>query len=744
MDSEYAPYEWLNKNGTYVGMAVDYLRLLEQKLGVTFEIMKGKSWSELVELAKKGDIDVLTSIVKTPERLKYFSFSEPYRDTQTMIVDNGEGQFIGSLDRLSKKRVAVEKSYFTQEMLATKYPNIHLVLANNILEALTFVMEGKADAYVGDMSAINYTIKNNGLEKLRISGQTEFSSQHRFAFPKNHTELASIMTKAMASISKEESDTIFNRWIGMRIEQGIQAKTILQYSVGIVCLFILFVYWYYRLGREIKNREAAEMRERHRNDILEMIAKMLPLPTILESIVKNVEEQNPKMLCSILLLDSEGKSFSQVIAPSLPTFYNDAVKGLCIGESVGSCGSAAYLKKRVVAESIDTHPYWQPYKALAFKAGLKSCWSEPIFSSNGDVLGTFAIYHACALAPVKTDIAVIEQSANLTSIAIEKSIVTTKLKESEELYRHLTEEVRDVIWRTDKDLNITYISPADERLRGYKASEVIGHSVFEMFTPEGVKIIVEKLKQRQEEESRGIYNEFIAFEMEHRCKDGRLLWGEIISKPERNKKGEIIGYHGVTREITSRKMMQANVEQLAFYDVLTKLPNRLLLSERLTLSMASSKRSNKYCALLFLDLDNFKSLNDTYGHSMGDVLLVEVASRLIGCIREIDTVSRFGGDEFVVILQDLAEDRNHVKHQVKSIAETIRISLSEPYRLRHTLSESKSTIIEHYCTTSIGIALFKSDNDSKDELLKKADKAMYKAKSAGKNTIQFYEKDSLS
>ncbi len=743
MDSEYAPYEWLNKNGTFVGMAVDYLRLLEQKLGVTFEIMKGKAWSELVDLAKKGDIDVLTSIVKTPERSKYFSFSEPYRDTQTMIVDNGEGQFIGSLDRLSKKRVAVEKGYFTQEMLATKYPNIHLILANNILEALTFVMEGQADAYVGDMSAINYAIKNNGLEKLRISGQTEFSSQHRFAFPKSHTELASIMTKAMASISKEESDTIFNRWIGMRIEQGIQAQTILQYSVGIIFLFILFAYWYYRLRREVKNREAAERRERHRNDILEMIAKMLPLPTILESIVKNVEEQNPKMLCSILLLDSEGKSFSQVIAPSLPAFYNDAVKGLCIGQSVGSCGSAAYLKKRVIAENIDTHPSWQPYKALALQAGLKSCWSEPIFSSTGDVLGTFAIYHTCALAPVKTDIAVIEQSANLTSIAIEKSIVTTKLKESEELYRHLTEEVRDVIWRADKDLNITYISPADERLRGYKASEVIGRSVFEMFTPEGVKIIIEKLKQRQEEESRGIYNEFVAFEMEHRCKDGRLLWGEIISKPERNEKGEIIGYHGVTREITSRKIMQANVEQLAFYDALTKLPNRLLLSERLTLSMASSKRSNKYCALLFLDLDNFKSLNDTYGHSMGDVLLVEVASRLIGCIREIDTVSRFGGDEFVIILQDLAEDRNHVKHQVKSIAETIRISLSEPYRLRHTLSETKSTIIEHYCTTSIGIALFKSDNDSKDELLKKADQAMYKAKSAGKNTIQFYEKDAL-
>ncbi|QIR76311.2 transporter substrate-binding domain-containing protein [Sulfurospirillum diekertiae] len=242
MDSEYAPYEWVNQNGDYVGMAVDYLHLLEQKLGIHFKVAKGKSWSEVVELAKKGEIDILTSIVQTPERLQYFLFSEPYRDTQTMIVDNGEGKFIGNLEHLSGKRVTVEKGYFTQELLTTKYPKIELVLANNILEALTFVMEGKADAYVGDMSAINYAIKNNGLAKLRISGQTEFSSQHRFAFSKNNPMLAAIITKAMASISAEESDTIFNRWIGMRIEQGIHTKTLVKYSIGLACLFILFGY----------------------------------------------------------------------------------------------------------------------------------------------------------------------------------------------------------------------------------------------------------------------------------------------------------------------------------------------------------------------------------------------------------------------------------------------------------------------------------------------------------------------
>ena len=104
MDSAYAPYEWLDKKGHHIGMAVDYLRLVEQKLGIRFEIVKDKSWAELVEMAKEGKVDVLTSIVQTPERLKYFTFSKPYRNTQTMIVDNGQGEFIGDLKFLASKK----------------------------------------------------------------------------------------------------------------------------------------------------------------------------------------------------------------------------------------------------------------------------------------------------------------------------------------------------------------------------------------------------------------------------------------------------------------------------------------------------------------------------------------------------------------------------------------------------------------------------------------------------------------
>lgn len=561
MDSAYAPYEWLDKKGNHMGMAVDYLRLVEEKLGIHFEIVKGKPWAELVEMAKEGEVDLLTSIVQTPERLKYFTFSRPYRNTQTMIVDNGQGEFIGALKYLASKKVAVEKGYFIQEMLATHYPHIELILVSSTAEALRYVVEGKADAYVGDMSAIDYAIKENDLKGLRYSGQTEFSSEHRFAFSKLSPNVASIINKAMASISEEESNAIFNRWLGMRIQQGIKVQTIVMYGAVIVFLALVFGYMYYRLRKEIAHRKAME----------------------------------------------------------------------------------AY-------------------------------------------------------------------------------------------YRELTEDVLDVIWKTDKELRIIYISPSDERLRGYKAEEVIGQHVFEMFTPEGVETLKIQMQKRAELEAQGEIVEFARFQIQHVCKDGRLIWGEILSKPNRNEKGDIIGYHGITREITEQKLLQEEIERLAFYDALTKLPNRLLLTERLNQVRSNTKRQHHYSAVMFLDLDNFKSLNDTHGHSVGDMLLCQVADRLKACVREVDTVARFGGDEFVVVLGSLHQDKEASAQYAKQVAEKINKSLCALYTLH-----IHERVVEHQCTVSIGIVIFNAIQSSEDDVLKHADTAMYQAKEAGKNTIYFSE-----
>lgn len=312
------------------------------------------------------------------------------------------------------------------------------------------------------------------------------------------------------------------------------------------------------------------------------------------------------------------------------------------------------------------------------------------------------------------------------------------LQASEALFRRLTEDVSDVIWRADRNLFITYINPTDEKLRGFRADEVIGHHVFEMFTDEGIATVTNLIKQRQEKEADGTITGAVTFEVQHRCKDGRLLWAEVLSKPERDAHGRITGYHGISRETTERKRLQDQIQKLAFYDPLTGLPNRRLLEDRLGQSLASSRRTGIFGALLFLDLDNFKPLNDLHGHEAGDLLLIEAARRLKAGVREVDTVARFGGDEFVVIIRELDRDLAVSREQVATIAEKIRTLLAEPYRLSVKHGDTAGQEVEHRCSASIGIRVFIGNGIDPDEILKQADLAMYQAKDAGRNTVCFF------
>lgn len=172
------------------------------------------------------------------------------------------------------------------------------------------------------------------------------------------------------------------------------------------------------------------------------------------------------------------------------------------------------------------------------------------------------------------------------------------------------------------------------------------------------------------------------------------------------------------------------IKQLAFFDSLTNLPNRRLLIDRLSHALVMSTRTNKRGALLFLDLDHFKVLNDSLGHDMGDLLLKQVSARLLACVRESDTVARFGGDEFVVMLEDLSEDHAVASSQVSAISKQIITSLNQPYQLNS---------FEYISTPSVGVAMFGEHGQTHDELLKHADIAMYQAKKAGRNVVRLFD-----
>jgi diguanylate cyclase (GGDEF)-like protein/PAS domain S-box-containing protein len=228
----------------------------------------------------------------------------------------------------------------------------------------------------------------------------------------------------------------------------------------------------------------------------------------------------------------------------------------------------------------------------------------------------------------------------------------------------------------------------------------------------------------------------ISCELSLQRQDGSHFFARIDSL-RLNKKGESLTVRLVLTDITERIKSEEEIRKLAFYDGLTLLPNRRLLNERLIQAMATSKRSGRYGALLFLDLDNFKPLNDEHGHNMGDLLLIEVAHRITSCVREMDTVARFGGDEFVILLSELDTDEAVSITQAGQVAEKIRTLMAEPYYLE--TPSDRAGLVEHRCTSSIGIVLFFNHEASQDNIIKWADMAMYQAKAGGRNLIRFYE-----
>jgi len=223
-------------------------------------------------------------------------------------------------------------------------------------------------------------------------------------------------------------------------------------------------------------------------------------------------------------------------------------------------------------------------------------------------------------------------------------------------------------------------------------------------------------------------------------RDGSIWDMESRGSVIRDKNGRVARVLVVSRDITEHLQLQEQVRHMAFHDALTELPNRRLLCDRLTQAMAASSRSGCHGALMFLDLDNFKPLNDAFGHDVGDLLLIEATARLKHCVREMDTVARFGGDEFVVMLSTLESGEAESIAQAAIIAAKVRAVLSESYHLTvYDETPHSETTVEHQCTASIGVTLFKGNNVSKSDILKHADAAMYQAKQAGGNQVRVFD-----
>lgn len=312
------------------------------------------------------------------------------------------------------------------------------------------------------------------------------------------------------------------------------------------------------------------------------------------------------------------------------------------------------------------------------------------------------------------DYEVLDDIVSLIALGLERYQARQRLRLSEARHRLLTDHASDVIMTLDPAGQLTYVSPAVERLRGYTAAEVLQEHFSDSMTAESARLVQEQITSSRKLVEQGLpYPEFVA-ELEQWHKDGHTIWVEIKTSAIYDEDGQFIGIVGVARDLTERKKAEAQIRHLAQHDSLTGLPNRLLFQDRLAQALLQAQRQQRQLAVLLLDLNGFKPINDQYGHASGDALLIAVGERLRELLRASDTVARLGGDEFVVLLPQLEQPQ-----QAGQVASKIQQALAEPFAL-------SIGVVQIGC--SIGAALFPDDGDDGDQLLNIADKRMYQQK----------------
>ena len=433
---------------------------------------------------------------------------------------------------------------------------------------------------------------------------------------------------------------------------------------------------------------------------------------VINRLCKLEEQLLPNSVASVMLL--KGDHLDVYAAPSIPPEGIAQLNGLIPGPNAGSCGNVIYCQRPVFVSNIPTDQRWDNLRQLAVNFGLMACWSMPVHSISGKVIGTFALSSFESRTPSPFHRKLLEIGAFIIGIVLEQNRNQESLRLSDKVFDGSSE----AIMITDTRQRIVRVNRAFTKMTHYAPEDIIGEMPKTLASGRHDENFY--LRMWQSIEHFGHWQG----EIWNRRKNGEIFpeWANISSV--RDETGKLTNYVAMFSDITERKADQARIEFLAYHDMLTGLPNYQLLRDRLELAISYANRSATKIALFYLDLDNFKMINDSLGHSAGDELLKSVAARLRECLRASETVSRQGGDEFLIMLTDV-----HDSDDIVSVADKILTQLALPLEI----DQQELTI-----SLSIGIAVYPDDGTDFDMLLKKADTAVFQAKQAGRDTYRFY------
>jgi diguanylate cyclase (GGDEF)-like protein/PAS domain S-box-containing protein len=461
-----------------------------------------------------------------------------------------------------------------------------------------------------------------------------------------------------------------------------------------------------RLQQERLSSLRASQEARH-SHFLRQYLKGSPLPALLDEVVLQIESSLPGWICSILRVDGEQR-LRPLAGPSLPPAYTAKINGLPIGPTVGSCGAAAWHRKRLVAEDLQQHPNWAPYRELASEFALGSCWSEPIIDSKGKVHGTFAVYHRAPSAPTVDAITIIEDTARLLAVLMENDANRQALDSRTQWYQAILQNAADALSIIDMDGRVLEASDSLCKLLGYSQAEIRQLQLWDMVAQRSEAELREQLAHTSDTP--------LTFDSLNRTKDGQIIEVEV-SVRRLMLDGQPVVW-GSARDISLRKQQERLLREQATIDSLTGLYNRPTLLAQLDTLLASPAHTT--LALLMLDLDHFKQVNDHYGHACGDATLAHMASQMRQLLGPHDYAGRLGGEEFCVLLAQSSPDAaaRYSQRLLAVIQQQPLVFAGQTIRL----------------TASIGLSRFQPGDDSRS-LLARADMALYQAKHQGRNRM---------
>lgn len=684
------------------------------------------SWENVYSKLKKGQIDTGGLIAITENRKSEILYSKPVLDSYLAVYQRKADKKI-KIEDLSKYKIGVGKGQYSEVILRDSEGIKNYKTFDTVSQAIDALSEGKIDVLFENQEVTNYLIIQKCIQPLIVPTiENLHKIEVAYGVSKSKPELVKFFNKRIDELQWSGAyEELYQKYFYSHSANYIKQKKtqiyLLMFSIlfGVILILLILQFYIRFLKKKIllKNQELFKEHESLR----------VTLSSIGDAVIAT--DRNG-IITFINSIAQKLTGYSEVEALKKP------VKDIMniMNEETGE--NLIIPFKKVIDELI-IHQQ-NGFIKLISKGGLEFSISysiAPISNEESVVFGVVIVFQditdrreaQCKLAESYDELEATHEQLTAAEIELSQKYdelqqSQSALKESEERYRLAVDGSNDALW--DHDLN------SDKLFISYQGKEILGFNENEITTGESFIDLIHPADLERFTQSLDYYfsgkSQYFRIEYRIRTKNNEYKWILSRGKAIWDEFGKPIRMAGSHTDISDRKKSEEEIHNLAYYDTLTGLPNRTLFMDRLITSLAQSRRSRQKVAVLYLDLDNFKAINDTQGHAYGDDLIKNVAIKMRNCIRECDTVARLGGDEFV-ILQPQIKDLN----DVSSFAERLLQAFNDPW----TLSGQ-----EFYVTASIGISIYPNDGKDSVTLLKNADAAMYKAKGIGKNNYKFYIK----